>query len=143
MTIAEKRASEKQVVELMIKSYCKHTHHEKQLCASCQDLLLYAYQRIDCCPFMAAKTFCSSCKVHCYSLEKRSQIREVMKKAAGGCCFIIRFCCLNMASHQEGDKNENILHGFRHNFINFRSNRYRTANLADHTLFAAGSILFH
>lgn len=81
MTIAEKRASEKQVVELMIKSYCKHTHHEKQLCASCQDLLLYAYQRIDCCPFMAAKMFCSSCKVHCYSLEKRSQIREVMKKS--------------------------------------------------------------
>ena len=81
MTDAKKRAAEKQVVELMIKSYCKHTHHEKQLCASCQDLLLYACQRIDCCPFMAVKTFCSSCKVHCYSLEKRSQIREVMKKS--------------------------------------------------------------
>ncbi|HAH93267.1 nitrous oxide-stimulated promoter family protein [Dielma fastidiosa] len=82
MTDAKKRAAEKLVVELMIKSYCKHTHHEKQLCVSCQDLLLYACQRIDYCPFMAVKTFCSSCKVHCYSLEKRSQIRDVMKKSS-------------------------------------------------------------
>ena len=46
-----------------------------------------------------------------------------------------------MASHQEGDTNENILHGSWHNFISFRRNRYRTAHLADHTIFAAGCIL--
>ena len=39
----------------------------------------YAVSRSDHCPFMETKTFCSNCRVHCYSPEMREQIRQVMR----------------------------------------------------------------
>lgn len=81
MDLDKKRTDEKEIIKFMIQSYCRHTHHEKELCPQCQELLDYANKRIDVCPFMATKTFCSSCKVHCYALDKRAQIREVMKNS--------------------------------------------------------------
>lgn len=80
MEIEKKRKQEKQVIETMIHCYCRHTHHEKELCPQCLALLAYAHQRIDACPFMAEKTFCSNCKIHCYAPEKREQIKAVMRK---------------------------------------------------------------
>ena len=35
--------------------------------------------RIEKCPFMETKTFCSNCRVHCYRAEMREKIREVMR----------------------------------------------------------------
>ena len=81
MDLNKKRADEKAIIAFMIKSYCRHKHHVKEICPSCQELLDYANKRIDVCPFMASKTFCSSCKVHCYEADKRIQIREVMKSS--------------------------------------------------------------
>lgn len=81
MDLNKKRTDEKQIIAFMIKSYCQHRHHEKELCTQCQELLDYANKRIDVCPFMATKTFCSSCKVHCYAPDKRVQIRDVMKSS--------------------------------------------------------------
>ena len=37
--------------------------------------------RIEHCPFMETKTFCSACKVHCYQPEMREKIRTVMRWA--------------------------------------------------------------
>ena len=37
--------------------------------------------RISRCPFMATKTFCSQCHVHCYTLEKLQAIKDVMRYA--------------------------------------------------------------
>ena len=39
----------------------------------------YADARVDHCPHMATKTFCSVCKTHCYKPEMREQIRQVMR----------------------------------------------------------------
>ncbi len=39
----------------------------------------YAEKRVDHCPFMETKTFCSNCKVHCYRKDMRQKIREVMR----------------------------------------------------------------
>lgn len=83
--IEKKRQNEKDVITQMIAIYCKGQHHalkDKRLCENCQRLVEYVIKKSDCCPFMAEKTFCSNCKVHCYAPEQREQIRAVMRYAA-------------------------------------------------------------
>ncbi len=77
--VSSKREREKQTVALMIKIYCKKKHGTKELCPECADLLRYATERSDRCPFMETKTFCSNCRVHCYKPVMREKIREVMR----------------------------------------------------------------
>lgn len=80
-SVVEKRIKEKELITCMVKIYCKGLKHKGPLCVECEELLYYAHKKIDRCPYMETKTFCSSCKVHCYSPEKREQIRSVMKYA--------------------------------------------------------------
>lgn len=82
--IEAKRRAEHDIVMEMIAIYCrrKHGRHEQGLCEACQSLSLYAAERIEKCPRMAEKTFCSACPVHCYEREQRAKIREVMRVAA-------------------------------------------------------------
>ncbi len=82
MDIAKKRQREKAVVGLMIDLYCHGNHHTKgKICADCQALKDYACERSDRCPFMENKTFCSNCRVHCYSPQMREDIKKVMRYA--------------------------------------------------------------
>ncbi len=83
-----KRAREKDVVTLMIRLHCTKRHAEEreaagtphgELCPECAELAAYACNRVDRCPFMETKTFCSNCRVHCYRPEMRERIREVMR----------------------------------------------------------------
>ena len=76
------------LVSYMIALYCKKNHHNKYnkgsinkngLCAECQELAEYAGLRSDKCPFMEIKTFCATCKVHCYKPEMREKIKVVMR----------------------------------------------------------------
>lgn len=78
--IERKRQKEQQMVHDMIVVYCKkHHHHKDGLCPECAKLDGYAAMRVAKCPFMAEKTFCSQCKVHCYRKKEQEQIREVMR----------------------------------------------------------------
>ena len=77
--LKNKRQKEKEVVSLMIRLYCRKNHGGKSLFPSCAELERYAHSRVDQCPFMETKTFCSSCKVHCYKPEMREKIRKVMR----------------------------------------------------------------
>lgn len=77
--ITKKVAREKAAISFMIHTYCKHHHGQAPLCPECQELLDYAYQRIEGCPFKKTKTFCSACKVHCYQKDMREKIRIVMR----------------------------------------------------------------
>ncbi|MBQ9988063.1 MAG: nitrous oxide-stimulated promoter family protein [Erysipelotrichales bacterium] len=77
--VEKKRNKEKELITEMISMYCKGEHQGKELCPRCEALLQYAYKRLDLCPFMATKTFCSKCKVHCYRDEYREQIKAVMR----------------------------------------------------------------
>lgn len=79
MKRVSKREQEKDTIAYMITYYCKKNHHEKELCPKCLALLEYANKRIDLCPFMDTKTFCSACKVHCYKSDMREEIRKVMR----------------------------------------------------------------
>ena len=77
-SVEEKRAREERVVKEMITLYCRH-HHGSALCPDCEELLTYAHQRSEKCPFMETKTFCSNCRVHCYDPAHRARIRSVMR----------------------------------------------------------------
>lgn len=78
--IQTKREREKAMVSDMIALYCKKQHGTKHaLCPECAALTAYARRRSDKCPFMETKTFCSNCKVHCYTPEMREKIRKVMR----------------------------------------------------------------
>jgi hypothetical protein len=75
-----KREQEKVVVTKMIEIYCRgHKHTSVGLCNDCLELSDYASIRVDRCPFMETKTFCSTCRVHCYKPDMRTKIREVMR----------------------------------------------------------------
>lgn len=73
MNIDKKREKEKKTITFMIALY------EKKKKVNCSELLKYASLRIDKCPFMEEKTFCSSCKVHCYQKDYREQMKQVMR----------------------------------------------------------------
>lgn len=81
--IDKKRDKERNVIKLMISVYCRGHKHKKSdnsvLCDECNELLVYAYNKIDKCPFMKTKSFCSNCKIHCYSKDKREEIKKVMR----------------------------------------------------------------
>ena len=79
--VRAKRQKEKEGVHFMIEFYCRHKHGtpKGQLCPECQELADFSAMRIDKCPFMETKTFCSNCKVHCYKPVMREKIREVMR----------------------------------------------------------------
>lgn len=82
MDVMKKREKEQEMLQIMLRRYCR-SHHgtKKELCTECLSLLDYASVRTEKCPFMETKTFCSACKVHCYAPEKREKIRKVMKYA--------------------------------------------------------------
>lgn len=75
-----KRAREKDVVFHMISLCCAKRHRTKTgLCPECARLNTYARQRVDTCPRMESKTFCSSCSTPCYRPDMRERIRAVMR----------------------------------------------------------------
>lgn len=104
--ISEKREKEKQTVRFMIGIYCHRQHRTKgdDLCKECQELANYAIARVEHCPHMANKTFCSRCKTHCYKPDMRERIRQVMKYAGPR---MIIYCPKMVLKHKiEEIKNE-------------------------------------
>lgn len=78
--IESKRNEEKNLVKKMILFYCKNNRHSKDTpCKDCDELIEYAAMRIDKCPFMETKTFCSNCRIHCFKPDMRNRIKEVMR----------------------------------------------------------------
>lgn len=78
---ADKRMREWRMVYDMIALYCRR-HHPGQpgaLCPACRALADYARARIEQCPFMDTKTFCSSCSRPCYRPDRRAQMKAVMR----------------------------------------------------------------
>lgn len=76
-----KREKEKKVSALMIELYCRRQHHTEKgaLCSECANLENYVFTRIDHCPHIETKTFCSACQTHCYRKDMREKIRAVMR----------------------------------------------------------------
>lgn len=90
INLDEKRRREKMTMKTMVGIYCRGHHHTRrgQLCPECESLLAYANARTDKCPMMATKTFCSACKIHCYSAAMQERIRQVMRYAGPRMLFV-------------------------------------------------------
>ncbi|MGD1993080.1 MAG: nitrous oxide-stimulated promoter family protein [Anaerolineae bacterium] len=75
-------AREKKTVEAMIRICCRRHHLSgRALCDDCGELLAYARERLDRCPFQEGKTTCAKCPIHCYQPAMRERIRAVMRVA--------------------------------------------------------------
>jgi hypothetical protein len=75
-------AREKTTVEAMIRIRCGGQHGALEgLCQECRDLLQYAIERLEKCPFQARKPTCADCTIHCYRPPMREGIRAVMTYA--------------------------------------------------------------
>ena len=123
--VLQKRIKEQKTVTLMIQLYCRKNHKEAFkaykskgglipekdfLCDECRDLAEYAKQRSQHCPYIAkgTKTFCSSCKTHCYKPEYREKIRKVMRYSGPRMIFFMPGLCIKHVidnfKHQEKNK---------------------------------------
>lgn len=70
---------DQRIVSIMVRRYCLDHHQSETLCSTCSELLAYANQRIERCPLGEKKTICQRCTIHCYSSQRRMQMKEVMK----------------------------------------------------------------
>lgn len=76
MTRIEK---EKEIIEVMIRLYCRRKLHTEQLPTEYAELLAYARRRLEMCRFGEHKSACRRCPVHCYAKDKRQLMRQVMR----------------------------------------------------------------
>ena len=73
---------EAHTLEAMVRLYCGGQHGtSNRLCPSCTELLQYALQRLERCPFQEGKTTCARCPVHCYAPDMRVRVRMLMRHA--------------------------------------------------------------
>ncbi|QZE14789.1 nitrous oxide-stimulated promoter family protein [Halosquirtibacter laminarini] len=72
---------DKEMMAKMIQIYCKHHHQprEKGKCDECESLKDYAMKRLENCPFGEEKPICKRCTIHCYSKDRREEIKKVMR----------------------------------------------------------------
>ena len=80
MSVHPRMVRERKTIKAMIEIYCKN-HHESggKICPECQELFDYAMMRLDRCPYQEGKPTCGKCPIHCYTPEKRTKVKEVMK----------------------------------------------------------------
>lgn len=78
-----RRKRELRTIQVMLGMYCRGHHGVSgaQLCPDCEALFDYASRRLERCVFGDAKPTCANCAVHCYSADKREQVRVVMQWA--------------------------------------------------------------
>lgn len=78
---------EEKTISAMVHIHCQGQGHlpaegkvgEGRLCQDCQELLDYALERLEQCPFQEKKSTCAHCTVHCYKPDRREQTRKVMR----------------------------------------------------------------
>ena len=70
---------EKHVVLLMIMIYGRHCLHQKLLSKPLRELARYCFDRLDHCRFGEEKGPCKRCPIHCYSKQRREEIKKIMR----------------------------------------------------------------
>ena len=71
---------EERVLQRFVQVYCRAHHGDagRGMCEECRDLLDYAHQRLEKCPY-DPKPKCKDCRTHCYKPEYRQKVRAVMR----------------------------------------------------------------
>lgn len=82
-TMHPRLAREHDTIVKMGYLYCHETHGSPKgvLCDECRELLDYAYERLQKCPFQERKSTCAKCTVHCYKPVMRERVRVMMRYA--------------------------------------------------------------
>ena len=112
MTAEEKRKAEMATVKKMLEIYCRAHHgNNLSLCEECEALLDYARARVERCPHMETKTFCSACQTHCYAPKMREKIREAMRYSGPRMLIrhpllVVRHALTGMQNKKAGKKGE-------------------------------------
>lgn len=71
---------ERKTISAMIAIYCHLRHKSRDaVCPACFELLEYAHDRLQKCPYEDEKTSCKVCPTHCYSQTMKERIKEVMR----------------------------------------------------------------
>ena len=85
----DKKEKDRYILDQFIHIYCRGQHKTSKgdLCSDCQNLLAYAYKRLEHCP-QDPKPSCKHCEIHCYKPAYREKIREIMRYS--GMRLIIR-----------------------------------------------------
>lgn len=83
MDIEKKRQKEIKLVQTMIHVYCQKNDDIDEA-----ELMAYATARIQKCPMMETKTFCSQCKIHCYEKSMQEKIKKVMRYSGPRMLFV-------------------------------------------------------
>ena len=70
------------VLKRFTEVYCKAHHgaRRRALCGECSELLEYARERLEKCPY-DPKPKCKDCETHCYRPDQRQRVREIMRYA--------------------------------------------------------------
>lgn len=98
--------TEQQTIEKMIRLFCKSKHGTTNgLCSNCSELLDYAQNRLEHCPFGDDKPACRNCTVHCYKPEMRERTANVM-----------RFAGPRMLTKHPGSALRHLAHNLRNTF---------------------------
>lgn len=79
---------EKETIETMIHIYCRWNMEGEGICSGCQELLEYAHERLDRCPYGQTKPSCRKCLIHCYKPSMKQRIRVVMRFAGPRMLFL-------------------------------------------------------
>jgi len=80
--LAPRLARELKTIRAMLRIACRDRHGTGEgLCAQCAALADYAAKRLALCPYGADKPTCVNCRIHCYGLRQREQVRETMRYA--------------------------------------------------------------
>ena len=72
---------EKDVVDKMIRLYCRKRLGMHELNEEYRALMEYSHRRLDSCKFGEKKPACKRCPIHCYKPEMREKIRAIMRWA--------------------------------------------------------------
>ncbi len=106
MLLRKRIDREDKTIRIMIKLYCRQNHGGQTICSDCAELMEYAFQRLQRCPFGEGKTTCVSCPVHCYSPKMKEKVRTVMRYS--GPRMIVRHPILTMMHLWDGRRKSPI-----------------------------------
>ncbi|MGA2297088.1 MAG: nitrous oxide-stimulated promoter family protein [FCB group bacterium] len=70
---------EKLTIKNMIILYCRYNHKTETLCNECKEIMDYAMNRLERCPFHDDKPTCLQCTVHCYREKEKQEVKEIMR----------------------------------------------------------------
>lgn len=72
---------EKVTIEKMVRLYCrkKHKTAKNELCSDCLEVMNYAHERLDYCPFGDEKGACAECPIHCYRKSMKEKVKVIMR----------------------------------------------------------------